>query len=106
MDLPTTHNKEASTEEPNFGVATTMPAADIFSTQTAPANLPEETAIEDENQEYSQISSPTRYAFLGFIFLIVPSIAFVYLGGLRWVKRVLKGGQGQYIKVKSDDLEK
>jgi len=89
-----------------FGVATTMPNVDVSSTQTAPANVPEETAIEDESQEYSQISSPTRYAFLGLIFLVVPSIAFVYLGGLRWVKRVLRGGQGQYTKVKSDDLEK
>jgi len=105
-DLPTTDNKEASTEEPMFGVATTMPNVDVSSTQTAPANVPEETAIEDESQEYSQISSPTRYAFLGLIFLVVPSIAFVYLGGLRWVKRVLRGGQGQYTKVKSDDLEK
>ena len=85
-----------------------MPGTGSSSTQTAPANLPGETSTELESEDsYVNISSPTRYLLLGLIFLVAPSAAFVYFGGLAWMRRVLRGERkGRYVKVKSDDLEK
>ena len=84
-----------------------MPGTDHSSTQTAPANLPGETSAELGEDTYVNISSPTRYLLLGLIFLVAPSAAFVYFGGLAWMRRVLRGERkGRYVKVKSDDLEK
>ena len=41
----------------------------------------------------------------GLVFLVIPTVAFVLLGGVRWLKRVLglgRGDKGSYSRVNGD----
>ena len=103
-------------EEPKFNVATTMPSEvkPTVSTEATP----------EEPISYSTLQSPLSYALVAIVFVILPAIVFVWLGGVRYVKRILSSrseqgrgrsssrsgsgdsGRGRYKIVRGGDLEK
>lgn len=104
----------------NDKVAATTPIR--VPTDFTPA--PSATATQVPVTSYSTLASPLNYALAVFVFMVVPAVLFVWLGGVRWLKRALGAGQkrsrspggsrggsrdigkGEYTVVQSEDLEK
>ena len=71
---------------------------------------------------YSTLSSPLNYALIALVFVVVPAALFVWLGGVRFLKRALgvqekrgrsrsgsrsgESARGKYEVVRSEDVEK
>lgn len=55
---------------------------------------------------YPPPSHNYRNIFFGLLFLGVGTAVFIWLGGLRWARRVLAGDHMRYRKVDGDDIEK
>lgn len=81
-------------------------------------------ATPEEPISYSTLQSPLSYALVAIVFVILPAVVFVWLGGVRYVKRILSSrseqgrgrsssrsgsgdsGRGRYKIVRGGDLEK
>lgn len=95
--------KAEPTSEPAVEVSTYIIDEDV------PAALEEDDLIETDPMFTDKSSYSTNY-FLAVVVLALFGGVFYWLGGARWIKRVLKIGsnKGQYRKVGSngEDLEK
>ncbi|KAG8850063.1 Peptidyl-prolyl cis-trans isomerase B [Tulasnella sp. 330] len=79
--------------------------------ETKPADVTTKTKEDsDTDSAYTYISNPYRYLFAGLIFFVIPSVAFVLLGGVQWIRRIMgqePGGasrRGKYSALR--DMEK
>jgi len=100
---PTAHkDKEAAAIE----TSAKMPPSKVDKAKTVTEN----GSGGEFNYGYENVSShPFRSMFFGLILLGVPISLFVWCGGMRWFRRVLKGrgkDRAKYKRVGDQDLEK
>jgi len=103
---------KTTSEEPAFGVATTMPADATEPTATSDFDneIVDESMLEEADVDKYRLSwSPFRVILAALVVVGVPAAIFVYCGGARWAKRVFSGSgpvKGRYRRVEDEDLEK
>lgn len=92
----------------NIPATTTHKAADALETTPTKVDSSEPVSEMDEGFDYGYgavSSHPFRTFFFALVLLGVPSAAFVWCGGMNYLRRTFRG-KGKYRRVGDEDLEK
>jgi peptidyl-prolyl cis-trans isomerase B (cyclophilin B) len=92
------------------GSTTTAPVDTVTTTDAASPVVTSATSVtlEDEKEEEEEVPEPSVYRFIFIVLLFVAASGgiFAWLGGMRWLRRVLGSSPAGYRKVDDEDLEK